>query len=429
MLIGKKIIIMGWILLTALVLVILSLNVQAKDLSAEKMSSTSKEITKRDYIVDIAYNGSIYVAVGYYSRILLSNDAITWRGIKLNVQECITGIASNGKDFVLVGTGGLIMVSEDGVKWSRKSYIEDKKVGHYIGRIFEGQYYNSKEPLKNKYFDYTDITWNGKQFLIVGRMNETMEEEKGLLKLPLNIFLTSVDGVKWNKNFLRINVYNDSDGIIRCVWDGDKYVTISTDFNENGDKNPFFEYETVLFSKNGLNWSSHKITFPRNLTLTSIAYNGKIYIAVGHTPVEGYWNIRGYILRSQDGVHWNEVKKIEPFYTNWEDTREMIDKFPLFSVMPRNVIWTGKNFAMSVQDGIYYSSNDGSVWNKTTIEVAPGVANYILSEDRDPLRFHYSPALIWDGQKYIAGGEDETIITSPDLCNWEYRSGTIEEFN
>ena len=76
-------------------------------------------------LYDIAWNGTVYVAVGAAGTILTSGDALNWTVQTLLPGPAFHGVlwtTINGGEFVAVGSSRGIVTSPDGMTWTQRSY-------------------------------------------------------------------------------------------------------------------------------------------------------------------------------------------------------------------------------------------------------------------------------------------------------------------
>lgn len=90
----------------------------------------------------IAWNGTIFIAVGSEGTILSSQDGKEWTEQDSNVQSSLHDIVWNGSEFVTVGGDGTILSSSDGINW-----------------LYEGDV---------AFGNLRSIIWTGKEYIIVG---------------------------------------------------------------------------------------------------------------------------------------------------------------------------------------------------------------------------------------------------------------------
>jgi hypothetical protein len=225
----------------------------------------------------------------------------------------------------------------------------------------------------------SDIAYNGKMYIAFDNRNN---------------MLKSSDGINWNieefKNFAADEQSKEANydmgNAKKVVWDGNQFVVLHV--------------EGISKSKDGVNWTSHRIENGNcaRLELFDIAYNKDKYIIIGQ--------------------NWDEYK-LALFYSddceNWKKSEVKDAVTCLFGERPLyTAAWNGKEFIAMGNAGAAAKSYDGVNWvgfkSKTYLD-----ANQI----------------IWDGNQFIAVGVipyslsdlDENcdvgaIFTSKDGTNW-----------
>jgi len=118
----------------------------------------SRQPATSDRLVDVAWNSSLFVAVGGHRRqrvIFTSLDAKTWSKRTLSISDPFRSVLWNGSTFVVAGLKGTVFTSPDGMTWTKRKSHTTR--------------------------DLLSIAWNGSLFVIVGE----------------GVILTSPDGVAW----------------------------------------------------------------------------------------------------------------------------------------------------------------------------------------------------------------------------------------
>jgi len=156
-------------------------------------------------------------------------------------------------------------------------------------------------------------------------------------------------------------------------------------------------------------------------SLTSIAWNGKIFVTVG---------LMGTLLTSNDGKQWMN-RKIE--------TGESLYK----------VLWNGKIFITVGYNGIILTSPDGIKWTtrKTGFKgsisdiiwvnntyIAVGEFGTILKSSNsikwtkiESNTFNYISNVVWNGNEYVFSISPHSIMTSIDLVSFTFSEITDED--
>jgi hypothetical protein len=134
-------------------------------------------------------------------------------------------------------------------------------------------------------------------------------------------------------------------------------------------------------SPDGAAWTPHEDLFAM---LRCMIWTGTKLVGLGY---DGIWT-------SADGEAWDEVTPESP-------------TSPSFT----SIIKTGSGLMAFSEDGLIFSSPDGSAWTR----LGSGNVESLNS-------------LAWSGSEYAAVGARGTVLTSPDAITWTERtSGTEEE--
>lgn len=186
---------------------------------------------------DVAYNGSLYVAVGRDDRqdsalLITSPDAIRWTRRRISgVRNDLLSVTWTGTRFVVVGeslgaigdsngvvTGnpGPILTSEDGLTWTPRKTVTP--------------------------FDVTKVIWTGKR--VVAACRDLM---------------SSPDGIDWRLHY-RSHSYYPFDALAH-----------------NGDQVVAFASDSLWISDGGQGWISRP--FAPKATFRDAVFTGKLFIA------------------------------------------------------------------------------------------------------------------------------------------------------
>jgi hypothetical protein len=245
-------------------------------------------------IVDIAYGGDKFVAVGYVGKMAYSLDGTTWTAVadstfgRINISD----IAYGGDKFVAVGNEGKMAYSLDGTTWTA---VEDSKFGTvdisdiaYGGDKFVAGGSNGKmaysldgitwTAVANSTFGSSSIygiAYGGNKFFAVGQRGN---------------MAYSLDGITWTQNSAFFGTTDFS-----CIaWGGtsgnEKFVAVVYSTGNN----------VIAYSTNGTTWtwaSTRNIIFNDSF-IRDIAYGGDKFVAVGNS---------GNMAYSLDGRTWTAV--------------------------------------------------------------------------------------------------------------------------
>ncbi len=357
------------------------------------------ENNSRYIIYDIAWNGSVYVAVVFVQfpnntstyRIFRSTDLNTWTktyDVPVNnnsyLAESIT--YGNGK-FVFFSNSfassntNTVYNSTDGINWT-SSLVSG----------FSGSSYCSK-----------DIIWNGFVFVAVGQYRN---------------IAYSTNGTNWTV------VSTNSTGTFKSIaWGNNNFVIFSPDLS------------FVLTSPNGVTWTQRNL--PSGSTGTSVAWSGSAFVTSPGTLKT--W------ATSPDGITWT--------------ARSYSTVYPVTG-FATSTSAAGGGVVVSTGAGLFYSNDNGvtvstpytgslavisALETNGSVFVAGGSSETINSSGQglptllysyDAINWNkanYSATstsvpfvdIIWDGSKFVAaagrslnGLYSAGILTSTDGVNW-----------
>src|SRR5262249_8624725 len=84
---------------------------------------THRTAGNRTSFGDVVSDGTRYVAVGFAS-VMTSPDAVNWTTVNPFFDRWLLGVATNGSLFVAVGDQNAIFTSPDGAAWTRRTAVE-----------------------------------------------------------------------------------------------------------------------------------------------------------------------------------------------------------------------------------------------------------------------------------------------------------------
>ena len=266
-----------------------------KILQGENRIGTTNKITwtkidsgSDNHLYDIAWNGSLYLAVGYSGGTLASEDGINWYVPHIPVTDTNLNSINVVNGNFLITEGRHILITPDGVdRISYGSVPEELRHDRYFNANFVGGMYiavgdDGKIAIKDNPFDGTRI-WNeansgttkqlygiasnGEEYVVVGKDGT---------------ILKSTDALNWKT--LNSNTTSD----LRSVnWINGRYITMGAG-------------GTVLTSQDGDIWTNSSIALTRH-TIKNLLYFDEEYIAIDQA---------GDIFRSKDCVNWEAGERI-----------------------------------------------------------------------------------------------------------------------
>jgi hypothetical protein len=181
--------------------------------------------------------------------------------------------------------------------------------------------------------------------------------------------ITSKDGIKWSnfasaKNLLKSAAYS-----------GKIFVGQNTFINDISSND-----EALHTSKDGVKWSKIVIKIngkKHNISAEKVLWNGKQFVTIGGCiyPVGSSYIREKMIGFSSDGINWKIHKKDIPNFKN-------------------GVYGSGKYITVDSNGLVYYSAN-GIDYMKSKLPTTQSINS-----------------VIWDGKRFLAGGNTGVILTS-----------------
>ena len=439
----------------------------------------------------VIWTGSQLVAVGGQGTVLTSKDGVSWINSNRITDPAgdglvISQVAYSGKQMVATGNvPGVVWISKDGMQWERvelgfaaeiPKLIWTGREYAGIGVVAEGlargpRFVSSSDgahwasvPINiSGRVGITDLTWTGKQYLLVGTRetnwdtwldyinfvcfsrvfhtttqifvansvdgqtwNISVLADSEKPEVPESIVWTgtraivvgmkgfissSIDGISWNqgKSIQGMEVGSD---ILNVVWTGHELIAVG-DITPKGDLS---RRVNILTSSDGNSWVFHPLA-PSSLDqLSSAAWTGAQYVIVGR---------EGFIQTSPDCDNWTvrspvgytkQLSKIissgpmliavggEAVLTSTDGEAWSLIKPADFNA--ECVTWTGTTFVAVGKGGSVFTSPDAKEWAVQKIEGKPSLHD-----------------VAWNGSLVVAvgGGEHESgfvILTSSDGMNW-----------
>ncbi len=327
----------------------------------------------------IAWNGTMWVAVGYSgtpstsNTIVYSYDGINWTGLGDTIFTFGSGIAWNGTMWVAVGGNtNSIAYSYDGINWTGlgNSIFTSGGIGiawngsmwvavgegdNTIAYSYDGINWTG---LGNSIFTSqgNGIAWNGTMWVAVGRGTNTIAY--------------SYDGIMWTG--LGDSIFTSAGNGI--AWNGSMWVAVG------------FGTNSIAYSYDGINWTGLGNIFSTDGR--GIAWNGTMWIAIGVGT-----NI---IVYSYDGIVWIQSSNTIFSYSGYNIASNNISSQPPEPIVKINsklvAVGYGTNNILYSYDGIKWTnSNNGYASN--------GIA--------------------WNGKMWVSvGNSSNTIAYSYDAINW-----------
>jgi hypothetical protein len=374
---------------------------------------------------DVAYSGTITVAVGQYALggsgiIARTDDGVTWTSQSTSLP--LRAVTWTGAQFVAAGDGGAILTSPDGVAWTTR-------------------YSGTSQSLFS-------LVWAGTKLIASGYSGT---------------ILSSPDGITWTTHST-----GTSSAIERVAWSGTTFVAVASPAGVSGD--------IVLSSSDGVVWTK-RLT---GTWLYDVVWSGKAFVAVGalgtiltspdgatwSTAMQGGWSLHGVTWTGSQfvavgdlmcsGTCTNAIVQTSPDGLAWTK-RDSSSPDPLYAVAGSGSILvavggtsgTGGGIAtgriVTSPDGVTWTPRasgtisllSGVAWSGSRFVAVGGVTGVVATIVTSPDGVAWSPAasgsserlasIAWCGTRFVAVGDAGTILTSPDGVTWTARvSGTSQ---
>ena len=326
---------------------------------------------------------------------------------------------------------GCITRSPDGITWSTPSvpstlsgisnqtinqiYIAPNKNIYMIGNLFnipysliaspDGLNWTPRQFLNNMLGDYlSSITWSGTMWVAVSRgIGFTIRRWGQNKSGPI---ITSTDGINWSDPILPpipntpsiqalirsadANGYIFELNLTSVAWSGTLWVAVGRAKIIITSSYQTYIIATIVTSPNGVIWTVRPTTDTgyenANIYGSSVAWNGSIWLAIGNFPNDIY------VITSRNGIDWNTQINI-PFLLPGAIT---------YAVAWNGYLWAATGTWQSIDTNLYpiITSPDGLTWTPRTIV-------YDANTYSKPVLL----SLTWNGSLWIGTG---TIVNSPN---------------
>ena len=312
-----------------------------------------------DTLPDIAYGAGRWVAVTFGGRLLVSEDAVSWRAISVSTTNEFTGVLYNNSVFLLIGhysqSGTPLFVSSDALTWTQ---VPSPGIFGYVGAatVCGSSFYlhSSDSSSGTVSVSANGTTWTNR----FSPYFNSLACRGSTLVGAGSKFATSTDGaVNWIVAADFSNARQVACSATSCV--------AATD-------------TAMLYSSNATTWSTSSSSLNSN-SINKMAYGGGAFMAVGND---------GAINTSTDGIIWSALT------TGGNDYFSNV----AYGKNTFVVSGSGKNAAQANQDTLRYSADFGQTWQAVKSGVFYG------------MRFV--------NDRFIAVGHSGTIMYSLDGKNW-----------
>jgi hypothetical protein len=353
---------------------------------------------------DLTWDGSQWVAVGMSGLIITSPDGDTWTQQRSGINTTLYGIAAHKNELVAVGDSGVILYSADGIQWAQRN-----SPNFFKGTIWDVKYTENGwvtagnggalflSPDAQMWTESTKI-WlgpgqirtiiaNGSEVLFAGYSGNiySLTDMTSLTVLSKGSIANLFSIVWTGSRFVAVGdsgrVHTSLDGITWKALLSDAYTQLNS-VVWNGTQLVAVGGSKIMVSDaNGETWTSQKI---EETNLLALAWNGSTWVASG--TIEDIWT-------SPDAVVW--TKHNIPFPNHIYEPFHKLE-------------WTGKRFVGINTFGNIRTSVDGATWD--------------IAMDVD---FEDFKAIVLRGDSVLVLGDDSTVVSSFDQgTTWNQRKET-----
>ena len=449
----------------------------------------------------IVFANNLFIAVGSSGVILTSPDGISWSIKSLGTGHALKSITYGAGTFVVVGSAGSLLTSTDGQTWTQRPNGQDYLLDvAYLGHIFVAVGLNGviKTSTDN------GVNWsvrgsgtvndlhavkgglNGSA-VIVGDKGTILHSNTGAIwaLIPNQDKTLSLSGVECNpsngrfvavcsnKNIALVSPdganWGDAPIPTGSAWYFNRVRFLQNSFLAVGGKGTFRSSYN-----NGYSWSSTTTNF-RNMQLNGSAFGNGYFVAVGSAPLDNGTTglgITNLAIVSTDGVNYSVGQTIKlvgggksindvAFGNNLfvavgsdaliqtsQDGKNWNYSQVEFGQTLHGVAFGDGKFVAVGEHGLIMFSYNGKVWKKSTNTVlysfnSVSYANgmFVLvgnsgvigtSTDGNVWSYHYSgtnnhlTSAAYGHEKWVLVGHNNTILTSPNGIKWTRLTPTID---
>ncbi len=409
-------------------------------------------------MVDLAWDGSRYVALGYENWFtgslsqFTSDDGANWE-IRALESECHPS-ALTWVDGQYVAVGGLwpgqpcTLTSEDGQVWNSAFWEIPglfRDVVHvneeYLAIGTSGTVASSPDGYAWAFHDeptgddLLGLTWTGDLFVAVGEDGILLSSPDGLVwehhgsrQLGFNHLVEIQEVVKGNGLFVGVGNY----GVIVTSPDGSNWTQQPSPAPSSlrsviWTRAGFWAVGRygILWSPDGADWDL--VWYDDTVNIFDISWNGSLFVAVGWNPSSA--SRQTFAATSTDGLDWAY---------HWLESEGALAA----------VEWTGSRFVAVGSHALQYESIDGMSWVRQPLDElielrdlawngdwlvaiggVSGVGPLMMTSSGDlewevvtppeGVGFDFDDVL-WTGDRFVAvgGGNDDSVAFSSDGVSW-----------
>ena len=432
--------------------VVIDTQVGQKKVTSEEIGFTWES---GGYFADVIFADGKYIFVG---SIIVVEDYVTGKRTVADsgTSNSLGGIAYGNGLFVAVGIYGTIITSPDGITWTQRT----SGTSNHLKRIAYGNglfvAVGSKYPNESILTSSDGITWTERGTGLTNKSLNSVTYGNGLFVIAgAQALLTSSDGITWTDR------HTQDMPLFSCVGYGNGLFIVGG-----------IRLDTYT-SPDGITWTQRYNGTDNADRLYSIAYGNNTFVGVGNKEGATLEEYNAEVLTSPDGITWTERV---PELPSWE-LSAIIFKDGLFvgtgrngiiATTPDGIEWTvltaesdigsmvfGKGLFVSafndlIAGNIIQTSPDGKTWTERYRESGENVVftfinfinnififgkgkNIVISQDgitwteKNTGSTELLHAITYGEGKYIAVGDEGTILSSIDLNTWTEETSGVND--
>lgn len=223
-----------------------------------------------NFLVDVVWADTQFIAVGWGGTILTSPDGATWTPQNSGTTRDLLSVAKGGNQLLVVGDG-VTLRSTDGITWS--SALVVTQTAALTSVVWDGFQFYALRRGSADIFSLSAGRWQGGPISAPAPLIHLTYEGRFLAVGNSGGILSSVNGITWTPH-----VSGTTDPLTGITWTGAQYVAVSSG-------------QWVRTSPDLTTWTGQY----SGTSLQAVVSVGDLLIAVGGG---------GAVRISQDGINW-----------------------------------------------------------------------------------------------------------------------------
>ncbi|MDO3412395.1 hypothetical protein QWJ34_21705 [Saccharibacillus sp. CPCC 101409] len=318
-------------------------------------------------LLDVAYGGSVYAAVGGDGAIVRSIDGDDWKTVGTGIKSDLKAVVYGNGRFVATGEDNTLLVSADrGQTWTKRSLTLTPSTVPGLKETEPGVLSRSKE------ITHGSVVWDGKRFVVLTQMKAYVFDDLSKNSTGYAFVSTSADGLSWKTSLVGPYVY-----------EMDKIKVIDGVYYAMGQNR-------TATSRDLKKWT----TYEYGLTDIASGPGGKVAL---WERLESARTRPAALRVSALTAKLNFKPSVD--LTKWSEASQA-----------RSIDYINGLYAVNADKGNLVVSADGKTWSKRSV----GTQDNTISLDRLKLN-----KTIWDGSRYVTVGAFGSIYTSTDLKKFD----------